>query len=190
MDEFEQDSSGDLNVEILEMLLEFEDGLTSEEIFQKSQIAIEKGYISRRIGGLRTAGKITVDEHTGERKFRITSTGKKFLREKGSAAAHRIPIIDQPDFSILNKIGFKQVEPSGKLSLVAITPSWGFRCMLSSDANLIIESPIEKEDGSSSMQRLELTQEQTKILWEYMCKLYPLMSANVVANIEEKEAES
>ncbi len=176
----------DLNLseEILELLGKNPSGLTSVEIYKKSQLAESRQQLQRQIGGMRRGGNITAVEKNGEKVFSLTPAGKKKfqqLENNGSLSSDDLNAIEEPRISLENTqwqhlsdamaAAGKQANHIGRLKLVA-SPDAGknsFWCSLSARGYLMMNIP--QEDGK--MLLAQLSEEQVAVLWDYLSRIYP-----------------
>lgn len=172
-DEANDDDDDDFAVgtEMLSLLAENEgDGFTSEELYNKSQLAGEKIEVSRVLGTLRKRGAVTSTLNPDQvRVFIITDKGLDEINGKIETRQTTLSEI-APELTKGRKkaAGDKGNEPI--VTLVSAKRYSGLHCMLSSDGKFVLEVPGKK---NSPGQRLELNDEQTKHLWLYLAKLFP-----------------
>lgn len=176
----------DLNLteEILELLGKHPSGLTSVEIYKKSQLAESRQQLQRQIGGMRRGGNITSIEKNGERVFSLTPTGKKKfqqLQHNGSLRSEDLNEVESPKVSLQNSqwqhlseamaAAGKQANHIGRLKLVS-SPDAGkntFWCSLSARGYLMMNIP--QDDGQVLL--AQLSEEHVAVLWDYLSKIYP-----------------
>lgn len=182
----EKAEMSELRAEIMGMLDNTDAGLSSEDLFQKSQIAGEKKEVSQTLGGLRTGGYISATDTDKGKVYVLTSKGRSNLlhgEENVPTQKRKTIELPAPVAAPGNKAPEKAViepkvyverkkEEKGRLAMVPNVPAHRFRCMLTSESSLIIEIPNENAEKS---QKVELTEDQVHVLWEYMARIYPKM---------------
>lgn len=174
------DDSLDLNLEVLNLIADSDDGLSTEEIYQKSDLAMDKQMVSKTVGGLRTQGKVASIMNSGNvRVFIITDKGRDTIY--GKETVERITLAEASPELLDGKKGkkgksskLKTTNNNSTTILTGMLPMRsmsGLRCMLASDGTFVMDVATKNPDESS--QHLELTPEQTKHLWYYLAQLYP-----------------
>lgn len=172
------DAALDLNLEVLSLIADSDDGLSTEEIYQRSDLAMDKQMVSKTVGGLRTQGKVSSIINSGNvRVFIITDKGRDTIY--GKETTERISIDDSDLLTKLDKKGKKSSKKENGTSkatniltgLLPLRSLSGLRCMLASDGTFVMD--VASTTPGEAGQHLELTPEQTKHLWYYLAQLYP-----------------
>lgn len=172
------DAALDLTLEVLSLIEDSDEGLSTDEIYQRSDLAMDKQMVSKTVGGLRTQGKVSsIMNSKNMRVFILTEKGKDTLY--GKETEERISIEDAELFKDKkskkgNKADKNKKDNKATNILTGLLPMKsmsGLRCMLASDGTFVLE--VASTTSGEPNQRLELTPEQTKHLWYYLAQLYP-----------------
>lgn len=173
------DDSLDLNLEVLNLIADSDDGLSTDEIYQKSDLAMDKQMVSKTVGGLRTQGKVaSIMNSSNVRVFIITDKGRGTLYGKDDT--DRVTLAEANPELLDGKKSKKGKNTKNKTTnnattiltgMLPLRSMSGLRCMLASDGTFVMDVASKKPDEPS--QHLELTPEQTKHLWYYLAQLYP-----------------
>lgn len=167
-------NNAELRSEVLRLLDGAPDGLDSDKLFEKSQLALEKRDVSRAVGTLRSSLDVDVretgDDPKKKRTFFISDKGRHTLYGTAPKAEKRVSIEKKlPEIAVSKDKAGAPSKP-GKLAMVPSKTTHDFRCMLTSDNSLILET---HGDAAHPGKKFELNQEQVSVLWDYLAKIYP-----------------
>ena len=165
----------DLNMEVLTLIADSgDDGLSTEDIYHKSDLAMDKQMVSKTVGGLRTQGKVSsIMNSDNVRVFILTDKGRNAIY--GKETAERVSIEDSDSKILKKKKTTKKEKDQLGQALTGLLPFRsvsGLRCSLASDGTFILDIAAN-QNKEVPAQRMELSPEQTKHLWYYLAQLYP-----------------